>query len=304
MERLLPLCTNIQIPGRRITAYTRSTQPVNIHVARGRESRTNNWHGFWTGWESTVTPATDLTLETGWSRKRWPDWLLLLLLRQSLSECPAVSSYHTLVQKVYCIEVDPWNNTAWPCVVNSRVWWFTGKGKHPSRSYSWCAFCGAGSCHRTIRKMILGHPMVLPCRKLACNLKVTTRLPGLHWTVICRAHHLCVSEKRNVVIFLCSLVTLCYHESAWWGMQPDPYKTDTFCGKIWPFCPCNQIHGIWFPPKHIRVLELFVLWHTCKCRFFSCSQCFNRIRAGAYAKVFILWSHQAVFSQSIQWLLM
>ena len=109
MERFLPLCTNIHIPGRRITAYTRSTQPANIHAVRSRESGTNNWYHFWTGWESTLTPATDPTAETGSSSKKRPDWLLLLLLRQSLSECPAVPGYYTPVQKVYCIRVDPWN---------------------------------------------------------------------------------------------------------------------------------------------------------------------------------------------------
>ena len=132
---------------------------------------------------------------------------------------------------------------------------------------------------------------------------MVTGLPGLHRTVICRGHHLCASEKRTLVIFLCPLLTPCYHKSAWGGRPPDPYKPDTFCGQIWPFCSYNWIHGIQFPPKHIQVLELFVLWQTRKCRFSSCSQCFIRIRAGAYAEVFVLWSHRAVFSQPLQWLL-
>lgn len=108
-------------------------------------------------------------------------------------------------------------------------------------------------------------------------LKIVTGLSCLHWTVTCRGHHLHAREKNNLVIFLCSSVTLCYHENAWWWKQTDPRQI-LFVERF----PRSWIHRMWFPSKPIQVLELFVLWHTHKYWFFSCSQCFNRIRAGAY----------------------
>lgn len=56
-------------------------------------------------------------------------------------------------------------------------------------------------------------------------LKIVTGLSCLHWTVTCRGHHLHAREKNNLVIFLCSSVTLCYHENAWWWKQTDPRQT-------------------------------------------------------------------------------
>lgn len=176
MERFLPLCTNIQVPGGRITAYTRNTQPIDIHAVSSRESKTNKWHNFWTGCESTSIPATDPTVETGSSRKRWPAWLLLLLLRQSLSECPPASSYLTLVQKVYCIWVDVWNKysvtlrgelqsvvahrqrkasfsilfmvSIWSCILWSSV---LGTATEPAGRWYWVTrwFCLPGISHAT-----------------------------------------------------------------------------------------------------------------------------------------------------------
>lgn len=73
------------------------------------------------------------------------------------------------------------------------------------------------------------------------------------------------------------------------------------CGQ---FALAIESTEIWFPCKHIQVLELFVLWHTHKSQFLLYSQRSNRISVGTYVKVFILWSCQVVLSQLIQWLLL
>lgn len=151
------------------------------------------------------------------SRKRWPDWLLLLLLKQNHSECSAVSSDHALGSpKSIVLEWTLGVNTVWPCVVNSRVWWLTGKEKHPSPSYLWCVF---GLVSHEAWWWGLTEPArrdTGPSYSFAfwetyLQLKIVTGLSCLHWTVICRGHHLHVREKNNLVIFLCSSVTLCYH---------------------------------------------------------------------------------------------
>lgn len=97
--------------------------------------------------------------------------------------------------------------------MSSRVWWLTGKGKHPSASYLWCLF-GLVSCEarcwglpQNQQEDDTGSPDGFAFQEFHMQLKIVTGLSGLHWTVICRGHHLCVSEERNLVIFLCSLVT-------------------------------------------------------------------------------------------------
>lgn len=84
-------------------------------------------------------------------------------------------------------------------------------------------------------------------------------------------------KKNNLIIFLCSSATLCHRGNPWWGKQPDQGET-LFVERF----PCGWIHKIWFPSKPIQVFKHFVFWHTHKYWFFSCSQYFNRIRAGAY----------------------
>lgn len=168
-------------------------------------------------------------------------------------------------------------NTVWPCVVTTRVWWLTGKEQPHSPSYLWCLFgllsCEAGWWGLT-QEDDKGSFHSFAFWETYLQLKILTGLSCLHSTVIRRGHHLHVREKNNLVIFLCSSATLCYQENPWWGKQPDQPQT-LFVERF----PCSWIHRIWLPSKPIQVFEL---WHTHRYWFFSCNQCFNRIRAGAY----------------------
>lgn len=74
-------------PGRRTAAYGRAIPPANTCVARNSESRTNEWHQSQTSCKSTLTSATNLTVKTGSSRERLPEWLLLLLSMHILQDC-------------------------------------------------------------------------------------------------------------------------------------------------------------------------------------------------------------------------
>lgn len=74
-------------PGRRTAAYGRAIPPANTCVARNSESRTNEWHQSQTSRKSTLTSATNLTVKTGSSRERLPEWLLLLLSMHILQDC-------------------------------------------------------------------------------------------------------------------------------------------------------------------------------------------------------------------------
>lgn len=170
----------------------------------------------------------------------------------------------------------------WPCVVNSRVWWLTGKEKHPSPSFLWyvfslvsCEACWWGLTQHQ-QEEVLGHPIVLPSGKPTCNLKL------LQASLACIELWLAgdttyMSERKTIWSFSC------VHQlpSAIMRMLDDESRLTQDTLFVERF-PRSWIHRMWFPSKPIQVLELFVLWHTHKYWFFSCSQCFNRIRAGAY----------------------
>lgn len=135
----------------------------------------NSRHHFWTDWKRTTTPCNPFDNR---NRKKWPDWLLLLLLKQSHSECPAGSTDHTLGHKVHCIRVDPWSKySVTLCGDLQSVVAPRQRKASFTILFMMCLVLypvrlGGGDWHRTSKKMMWGHPTVLPSGKPTFNLKL------------------------------------------------------------------------------------------------------------------------------------
>lgn len=170
MERFLPLCANIKMRGRKITAYI-TTRSTNIHVVRSRENRTNNWQFL-----NRLGEHLD-TCNQSDSRNQFKQekvtWLLLLSLRQSLSECPAVSTSHTRSESLL-YQSGPFNKHSMilHCELKTVVAYMQRKASFTIlfMMYIWSCILWGLVLGATTEPARWRYPMALPSRKF--NLKL------------------------------------------------------------------------------------------------------------------------------------